>query len=109
VVAAFASIRESAAKEDVPVLLAILPAVPRASPGQENWSSSYHYTDVHRRVGEEARKQGFRVLDLHPGLAQHSPQLLRASPGDDHLSVAGHRLVAELLLPAVLDMASDGL
>ena len=57
---------------------------------------NYPYHRLHRRVAQEARRNGFPVLDLFEAFESHPPAELQLLPGDTtHPGALGHRLAAE--------------
>ena len=93
---AFRSIRSSAAAEGAWVLVVIFPLTPKAS-----WSD-YSYPDLHARVADQARANGFQVLDLLEAFRNYPPRQLVVSPTDDHPNALGQRLAAEAISREIL-------
>ncbi len=93
VVAAFEDIARTAGEMDVRVLLAVFPRIPEP---RETWDD-YLYEDVHRRIGELGRRNGFVVMDLYPRFRRVSPRRLGVSKGDRHPNNLGHYLAARAI------------
>jgi lysophospholipase L1-like esterase len=102
VVTAFRKIREATRDRGTRVVVAIFPIVPR-----EGWAG-YPYRDLHVRVSEAARSEGFEVVDLLPVFARYPPRALRLSPEDDHPSRLGHELTARALSEEILSGDDPG-
>jgi hypothetical protein len=57
---------------------------------------SYEFVALHERIGNEARKRGFEVLDLYERFRGRDVRRFRQSERDTvHLSPAGHRSIAQ--------------
>ena len=102
VVAAFRKIGEAARDRGARVVVAIFPVVP-----QEAWAG-YPYEDLHVRVSEAVRAEGFHAVDLLPVFSRFPPRDLRLSPEDDHPSRLGHELAARALSEEILPREKPG-
>ncbi len=67
---------------------------------------NYKLQFVHDIFSGVANRYGYRYLDLRPYLGAMTPEQLWAMPGDPHPNATGHKIMAEALLPVLLE--ADG-
>ncbi len=89
---AFQRIAELTQASGTKVLVAIFPFI------DFPLGEKYPFGDLHEKVAELARANGFAVLDLRPTLAAHeSPALQRVFGLDPHPSAGAHHLAARAI------------
>jgi hypothetical protein len=106
------ALRDELARANASLLFVVLPfrqtlerAYGIAPTGNDPWNGLEAGRAAHRRVVEIARALGIDVLDAWPlfdgaiGRDGVDDWFARDYPGDAHFSAAGHRLLAEWLLP----------
>jgi lysophospholipase L1-like esterase len=103
VCAAFRDIRLAAEAEKAWTVVAIFPLTPK-----DTWAN-YPYADLHARVAEQAKLNGFQVVDLLETFRKVEPKELVVSPTDDHPNALGHRLAAKAIYEAILPRIAGGL
>jgi hypothetical protein len=69
----------------------------------------YKFRFVHDIMRQIATEDGYGYVDLLPAMSGRPPEELFAMPGDPHPNALGHKLMAEALLPVLLQhMAAGG-
>jgi lysophospholipase L1-like esterase len=91
---AFKEISEWSLKNRAPVLVVIFPNITPP----DAWPSDYPYKKIHRRVADEAERQGLKTFDLYPELSAYPARQLIFSARNIHFNPRGNRIVAEHLL-----------
>jgi len=104
VVRAFRSIGETCAAHHAPVIVVIIPIIPRGGP--DAWEG-YPQKAIHGQVAAEAVRNGFRVVDLLPDFRRYPGDRLRVSPADGHPSPFGHDRIAEALAESIARLSPD--
>jgi lysophospholipase L1-like esterase len=94
---AFDRLTAYATKHNVRVYMAMVPDIHNLQ--------DYQLAFVHDAMKENARKQGYRYLDLYPAFASIKAEDVWAMPGDPHPNRLGHQKMAEALYPF---LALDG-
>jgi lysophospholipase L1-like esterase len=61
----------------------------------------YPFMEIHRRMEDIARDDGYTFADLLPAFSKLSPEQVWAMPGDPHPNALGHRLMAEAIYPVL--------
>jgi lysophospholipase L1-like esterase len=92
---AFARVRELSEEDGFRVIVAVFPIIP-----PESWGG-YRLREVHTQVAQEARRNGFAVIDLLPAWISIAPRKLRVSSEDGHPNALAHRLAARALYKAI--------
>ncbi len=88
---AFQKIGQLVSERNIPVIVLILPVVPK-----EKWGV-YEHQYMHDQITEVAMKAGLDVLDIYDVFKAYDPESLKVSESDGHPSSLGHRAVAEAI------------
>ncbi len=84
----FEELSRIAARDGVSVLVVVFPLLTDFE--------SYEFVAVHQQIGNEARRRGFEVLDLHERFRGQDARSVRQSERDTvHPNSAGHRSVGQ--------------
>ncbi len=99
---AFGRVGRMARDRGMRAVIVIFPVV-----REEGWAG-YPYRDLHVRISEAARAEGFQAVDLLPVFSRFPPSALRISPEDNHPSALGHDLAAQALSEEILWPGTGG-
>lgn len=84
----------------LPTVLVIIPELSSLD------KQPYPYLEIHRRVANQAKKNGLMVLDLYPTFAPQRPKDVTISDTDCHPNPLGHRIIAEALEKKILELSN---
>lgn len=66
----------------------------------------YKFKFIHEQMRQIADEDGYRFIDLLPGLLGRPPQELYAMPGDPHPNALGHKLMAQAIFSGMMEQQS---
>jgi len=103
VVTGFESVRDSAAANNIPVLLVVFPMIVNEdTKSKEEFWGNYLYKDLHKRVTNLAEDNGFYVIDLYDYYSSYPPLELKVSPRNHHPSELGHKVASEAIFDWII-------